>query len=77
MAEAEDAARRHVILTELFGVHPRAIVDALVVSANEHLYLVGEQLEQTVRGLLGDTTGAEREAERVRVTSSSRACMRS
>ena len=61
---AEDAARRHVMLTELFGVHPRALVDALVVSANEHLYVLGERLEEHVRALLGDAPDADRDAER-------------
>ncbi|WFC96771.1 hypothetical protein MBRA1_003434 [Malassezia brasiliensis] len=61
---AEDAARRHVMLTELFGVHPRALVDALVVSANEHLYVLGERLEENVRALLGDAPDADRDAER-------------
>ena len=45
MSEAEEAARKHLILTEIFGVHPRVIVDALVVAANEHLYVLGTQLE--------------------------------
>jgi hypothetical protein len=45
-AEAENAARRHLILAELFGVHPRSIVDELVVSANVHLYVLGERLEE-------------------------------
>ncbi|EDP44798.1 hypothetical protein MGL_1280 [Malassezia globosa CBS 7966] len=58
-----EAARRHLILTEVFGIHPRAIVDALVVSANEHLYIQGQKLEETVCGLLGDTEQAEKLAE--------------
>lgn len=58
-----DATRKHLILTELFGVHPRAIVDALVVSANEHLYILGSQLEDHVRSLLHDREEADKEAE--------------
>jgi len=58
-----EAARRHIILTEVFGVHPRVIVDALVVSANEHLYIRGSQLEDTVYALLGDTEHADKAAE--------------
>ncbi|PKI83070.1 hypothetical protein MVES_002755 [Malassezia vespertilionis] len=63
MEDAESAARKHLILTELFGVNPRVIVDNLVVSANEHLYVLGSQLEETVRGMLGDAEDAERKAE--------------
>ena len=52
MSEAEEAARKHLILTEIFGVHPRVIVDALVVAANEHLYVLGTQLEEQVLSLI-------------------------
>ncbi|WFD25072.1 hypothetical protein MNAN1_000034 [Malassezia nana] len=65
-SDAEDereAARKHLFLTELFGIHPRALVDSLVVSANEHLYLLGSQLEQNVREHLGDSAEADRDAE--------------
>ncbi|WFD29847.1 hypothetical protein MSPP1_000861 [Malassezia sp. CBS 17886] len=62
--DAGDAARRHLILTELFGVHPRAIVDALVVAANEHLYILSSRLEDAVREQLGDTEEAARQAEK-------------
>ncbi|WFD18482.1 hypothetical protein MCAP1_000686 [Malassezia caprae] len=58
-----EAARKHLFLTELFGTHPRALVDSLVVSANEHLYLLGSQLEQHVREHLGDSAEADRDAE--------------
>lgn len=58
-----EAARKHIILTEVFGVHPRVIVDALVVSANEHLYIRGSQLEDTVYALLGDADHADKAAE--------------
>ncbi|WFD21385.1 hypothetical protein MEQU1_000033 [Malassezia equina] len=58
-----EAARKHLFLTELFGIHPRALVDSLVVSANEHLYLLGSQLEQHVREHLGDAAEADRDAE--------------
>ncbi|WFD44740.1 hypothetical protein MPSI1_003411 [Malassezia psittaci] len=61
---AEDATERHVILTEIFGVHPRALVDALVVSANEHLYILGEKLEDQVRDSLRDRPNADQDAER-------------
>lgn len=58
-----DAARRHILLTEVFGVHPRAIVDELVVSANEHLYIRGSQLEETVYDVLNDNEHADKAAE--------------
>ncbi|WFD00676.1 hypothetical protein MYAM1_003428 [Malassezia yamatoensis] len=61
---AEDATERHVILTEIFGVHPRALVDALVVSANEHLYILGEKLEDQVRDALRERMNADQDAER-------------
>lgn len=61
-ARDAEAAHRHVMLTELFGMHPRAIVDALVVHANEHLYLLGAKLEEQVRALL-PADQAERDAE--------------
>ena len=69
MSEAEEAARKHPILTEIFAVHPRVIVDALVVAANEHLYVLGTQLEEQVRARIkgASEADAERDAERVRL----------
>jgi len=58
-----EVARKHLFLTEFFGIHPRALVDSLVISANEHLYLLGSQLEQHVREHLGDSAEADRDAE--------------
>lgn len=62
MADAE-SARQHLALTEIFGVHPHVIVDALVVAANEHLYILGSQLEETIRAHVADSPEAERRAE--------------
>lgn len=66
MADTEDA-RKHLLLTEIFGVHPRVIVDALVIAANEHLYVLGTQLEEDVRRQIeAPQEESDREAEKVR-----------
>ncbi|WFD36871.1 hypothetical protein MCUN1_003762 [Malassezia cuniculi] len=58
-----ESARQHLVLTEIFGVNPHVIVDALVVAANEHLYILGTKLEETIRADVASSPEADRRAE--------------
>lgn len=62
MSDAE-GARQHLALTEIFGTNPHVIVDSLVVSANEHLYILGSRLEETIRASVAQSPDAERRVE--------------
>lgn len=58
-----ESARQHLALTEIFGVNPHVIVDSLVVSANEHLYILGSRLEETIRASVAQSPDSDRRAE--------------